>query len=60
MYVVYSALIVVFFLVVSPYLLYQAIRYRKYVTSLLQRLGILPVSFNSLLPSPNRSGSMWR
>jgi 3-deoxy-D-manno-octulosonic-acid transferase len=46
MYVVYSALIVVFFLVVSPYLLYQAIRYRKYVTSLPQRLGILPVSFN--------------
>jgi 3-deoxy-D-manno-octulosonic-acid transferase len=30
----------------SPYLLYQAVRYRKYVTSLPQRLGILPVSFN--------------
>ena len=46
MYAVYSALIVLFFLAVSPYLLYQAVRYRKYVTSLPQRLGILPVSFN--------------
>ena len=46
MYAVYSALIVLLFLAVSPYLLYQAIRYRKYVTSLPQRLGILPVSFN--------------
>lgn len=46
MYAVYSALIVAFFLLVSPYLLYQAVRYRKYVTSLPQRLGILPVSFN--------------
>ena len=46
MYVVYSALIVLFFVVMSPYLLYQAVRYRKYVTSLPQRLGILPVSFN--------------
>jgi 3-deoxy-D-manno-octulosonic-acid transferase len=46
MYAVYSALIVLFFLAVSPYLLYQAVRYRKYVTSLPQRLGILPLSFN--------------
>ena len=46
MYAVYSVLIVVFFLVMSPYLLYQAIRYRKYVVSLRQRLGYLPVSFN--------------
>src|SRR5690349_24494923 len=46
MYAVYSVLIVVFFVVMSPYLLYQAIRYRKYVTSLPQRLGRLPVSFN--------------
>jgi 3-deoxy-D-manno-octulosonic-acid transferase len=33
-------------LAVSPYFLYQAIRYRKYVASLPQRLGYLPVSFN--------------
>jgi 3-deoxy-D-manno-octulosonic-acid transferase len=46
MYVVYSVLIVAFFVVVSPYLAYQAIRYRKYVGSLPQRLGYLPVSFN--------------
>jgi 3-deoxy-D-manno-octulosonic-acid transferase len=46
MYAVYSVLIVLFFIVTSPYLLYQAVRYRKYVTSLPQRLGILPVSFN--------------
>jgi 3-deoxy-D-manno-octulosonic-acid transferase len=46
MYVLYSVLIVVFFVVVSPYLLYQVVRYRKYVSSLPQRLGYLPVSFN--------------
>jgi 3-deoxy-D-manno-octulosonic-acid transferase len=46
MYVGYSILIVAFFVVVSPYLLYQAIRYRKYITSLPQRMGYLPVSFN--------------
>jgi 3-deoxy-D-manno-octulosonic-acid transferase len=46
MYAVYSVLIVAFFVVVSPYLLYQAIRYRKYIVSLPQRMGYLPVSFN--------------
>jgi 3-deoxy-D-manno-octulosonic-acid transferase len=46
MYTIYSVLIVAFFAVMSPYLLYQAIRYRKYVASLPQRLGYLPVSFN--------------
>jgi 3-deoxy-D-manno-octulosonic-acid transferase len=46
MYAVYSVAIVVFFVMVSPYLLYQAIRYRKYITSLPQRMGYLPVSFN--------------
>jgi 3-deoxy-D-manno-octulosonic-acid transferase len=46
MYAVYSVLIVAFFVLVSPYLLYQAIRYRKYVRSLPQRLGYLPISFN--------------
>ena len=46
MYALYSVLIVLFFVVMSPYLLYQAIRYRKYVRSLPQRLGILPLSFN--------------
>lgn len=46
MYAFYSVLIVAFFAVMSPYLVYQAVRYRKYVRSLPQRLGILPVSFN--------------
>ncbi len=46
MYVVYSVLIVTFFLVMSPYLAWQAVRYRKYIGSLRQRLGYLPVSFN--------------
>src|SRR6187397_927672 len=30
----------------SPYLAWQALRYRKYIGSLRQRLGYLPVSFN--------------
>jgi 3-deoxy-D-manno-octulosonic-acid transferase len=46
MYLVYSFLILVFFVAVSPYFLYQALRYRKYIGSLRQRLGYLPVSFN--------------
>jgi 3-deoxy-D-manno-octulosonic-acid transferase len=46
MYAAYSVLTVVFFMMVSPYLLYQAIRYRKYIASLPQRMGYLPVSFN--------------
>ena len=46
MYAIYSVLTVAFFIVVSPYFLYQAIRYRKYITNLSQRLGYLPVSFN--------------
>ncbi len=35
-----------FFVVVSPWFLYQAIRYKKYVSNLGQRMGYLPVSFN--------------
>jgi 3-deoxy-D-manno-octulosonic-acid transferase len=46
MYALYSVLIVAFFVLVSPYLLYQAVRYRKYVRSLPQRMGYLPLSFN--------------
>jgi 3-deoxy-D-manno-octulosonic-acid transferase len=46
MYFLYSVLVVGFFAVVSPWFLYQAIRYRKYVTSLPQRMGYLPLSFN--------------
>ncbi len=46
MYIVYSALVLGVFVVASPWFLYQALRYRKYVGSLGQRMGYLPVSFN--------------
>ena len=46
MYLAYSLLTLAFFIIVSPYFGYQALRYRKYVGSLWQRLGCLPVSFN--------------
>ncbi|PYR77179.1 MAG: 3-deoxy-D-manno-octulosonic acid transferase [Acidobacteria bacterium] len=46
MYALYSVLIVTFFVVVSPYLAWQAVRYRKYIGSLRQRFGYLPISFN--------------
>ena len=46
MYMFYSVVIVAFFAVMSPSLLYQAVRYRKYIGSLSQRLGYLPISFN--------------
>ena len=46
MYVLYSLLILILGVIVSPYLAYQAIRYKKYIGSLGQRMGYLPVSFN--------------
>jgi 3-deoxy-D-manno-octulosonic-acid transferase len=46
MYVIYSVVIVLFFIVMSPSLIYQAVRHRKYIGSLTQRLGYLPISFN--------------
>src|SRR5438093_1072479 len=46
MYLAYSVLTLVVFIVVSPYFVYQAIRYKKYVGSLRERLGYLPISFN--------------
>src|SRR5436309_12134784 len=46
MYLVYSLLTLVVFIVVSPYFLYQAIRYKKYIGTLRQRLGFLPITFN--------------
>src|SRR5258708_13005386 len=46
MYLAYSQLTLVVFVVVSPYFAYQAIRYQKYIGSLRQRLGFLPISFN--------------
>jgi len=46
MYTIYSVLIVLFIAILSPYFLYQALRYRKYIRNLPQRLGYLPLSFN--------------
>jgi 3-deoxy-D-manno-octulosonic-acid transferase len=46
MYTVYSVLTVLFLCILSPYFVYQALRYRKYVRNLPQRLGYLPLSFN--------------
>ena len=46
MYLAYSLLTLIVFIVVSPYFVYQAIRYKKYIASLGQRLGYLPISFN--------------
>ncbi len=46
MHLVYSLLTLCLFVVVSPYFVYQAIRYKKYIGSLRQRLGYLPISFN--------------
>ena len=46
MHFLYTLTIVVLAVLLSPWFLYQAIRYRKYVRSLAQRMGRLPVSFN--------------
>src|SRR5881398_1875504 len=46
MYAAYSLLTLLVFVVVSPYFVYQAVRYNKYLGSLGQRLGYLPISFN--------------
>ena len=46
MYLLYSIVSLFVLVVVSPYFVYQALRHNKYVGSLGQRLGYLPVSFN--------------
>jgi 3-deoxy-D-manno-octulosonic-acid transferase len=46
MHFLYSFLTLVVFVLVSPYFLYQAVRHNKYIGSLGQRLGYLPVSLN--------------
>lgn len=46
MYILYSILVLAVFALASPWFGYQALRYRKYVGSLGQRMGYLPVSFN--------------
>ena len=46
MYLLYSLTTLVVLVLTAPYFVYQALRYRKYVGSLGQRLGYLPVPFN--------------
>jgi 3-deoxy-D-manno-octulosonic-acid transferase len=46
MYSVYSVLVLALAVMASPWFVYQALRYKKYVASLGQRMGYLPVSFN--------------
>ena len=46
MYSLYSVLVLVVAVLASPWFVYQALRYKKYVASLGQRMGYLPVSFN--------------
>ena len=46
MYSLYSILVLVLAIVASPWFIYQALRYKKYVGSLGQRMGYLPLSFN--------------
>ena len=46
MYFLYACVSFVAFAVLTPWFVYQALRYRKYVINLRQRLGYLPVSFN--------------
>ena len=46
MYILYSVLALVVFAIASPWFAYQAIRYKKYIGSLRQRMGYLPVSVN--------------
>jgi 3-deoxy-D-manno-octulosonic-acid transferase len=46
MYLLYSLLTLAVFVAVSPYFVFQAVRYKKYIGSLRQRLGFLPITFN--------------
>ena len=46
MYSLYSILVLAVAVLASPWFVYQALRYKKYVGSLGQRMGYLPVSFN--------------
>ena len=54
MYFLYSALLAVLLLLLSPYFLFQGLRHQKYLHSLAQRLGWLPQSLRQLAP-----GAIW-
>ncbi len=46
MYSLYSVLVLAVAVIASPWFVYQALRHKKYVGSLGQRMGYLPLSFN--------------
>ena len=46
MYLVYSLVTLAALLIASPYFLYQTLRHKKYLGSIAQRLGYLPLSLN--------------
>jgi 3-deoxy-D-manno-octulosonic-acid transferase len=46
LHALYTLLIVLLAIVGAPWFVYRAVRYHKYVGSLAQRMGYLPVSFN--------------
>ena len=46
MYSLYSVLVLAVAVLASPWFVYQALRYKKYIGSFRQRTGYLPVSFN--------------
>jgi 3-deoxy-D-manno-octulosonic-acid transferase len=46
LYFLYSLVTLLALVALSPYFVYQALRHNKYVGSVRQRLGYLPVSFN--------------
>ena len=46
MYLLYSLASFCLLLALSPYLVYRALRHGKYVGSLMQRMGVLPVTLN--------------
>ena len=46
MYFLYTGLTLAAFVLIAPYLAWQAFRHHKYIVNLRQRLGYLPVAFN--------------
>jgi 3-deoxy-D-manno-octulosonic-acid transferase len=42
----YTIVVIVLAILLSPWFAYQALRYQKYIANLAQRMGYLPVSFN--------------
>ena len=45
-HLLYTLAILILAVALAPWFLYQAVRYRKYVGSVPERMGRLPVSFN--------------